>query len=71
MNNLKLKNIKETYETSKHSENMNIPGCSEEDDYTSGRQEALATEYSQSFDYLLNTIPTTSSTLPAGLIIRT
>ena len=45
MNNLNLQIQQKTYETSKHSESMNIPGCSEDDDYTHRVQEALATEY--------------------------
>ena len=53
MNNLKLQiHKRDTYETSKHSESMNIPGCSEDDGYTHRVQESLATEYSKSFDYL-------------------
>ena len=35
--------LEKTYETFKHSESMNIPGCSEDDGYAHRVQESLAT----------------------------
>ena len=45
---------------------MNIPGCSEEDDYTHRVREALFTEYSQSFGNLLLKYPFSPT---SGIII--